>query len=72
MTNAERYQKYIDEHCKNCKHRDEDLCDIRISVLDNVVTTKCVFYEKEEVRREKKKLLYTIASKSKPLMKGLV
>ena len=48
MTNAERYKKYIDEHCKNCKHKNEDLCDIRISYLNGVVTTKCSFYEREK------------------------
>ena len=55
MTNEERYQKYIDEHCKNCKHKNEDLCDIRISVLNDVVTTKCVYYEKEETKNISKK-----------------
>lgn len=53
MTNAERYQKYIDENCKNCKHRNEDLCDIRISFLDGVVTTKCVYFEKEKSKTTK-------------------
>ncbi len=47
MTNDERYEKYIKEHCSNWKHRKEDLCDIRISVLDDIITTKCVYYEKE-------------------------
>ena len=47
MTNAERYKKYIDEHCKDCKHKKEDLCDIRISVFNDVVTTKCSYFERE-------------------------
>lgn len=46
MTNQERYEKYIKEHCKNCKNRKSDLCDIRISVIDNVIQTKCQFYER--------------------------
>lgn len=48
MTNAERYQKYIDEHCKSCKNKDKDLCDIRISYFNGIVTTKCCYYEREK------------------------
>lgn len=50
MTNEERYEKYIKENCKNCKHRrkEEELCEIRISVLNNVVITKCAYYERED------------------------
>lgn len=49
MTNEERYEKYIEENCKNCKHRrkEEDLCEIRISYFNNIITTKCVYYERE-------------------------
>lgn len=47
MTNNERYQKYIEEHCSNCKHKEEYLCDIRISVLNDIITTKCAYYERE-------------------------
>lgn len=57
MTNQERFQKYIDEHCKDCKHKNEDLCDIRISYFDGVVTTRCIYYErdKNEEKKTKKK-----------------
>ncbi len=37
MTNEERYKKYIEEHCKNCMNRETNLCDIRISVLNEFV-----------------------------------
>lgn len=47
MINNERYEKYIEEHCRNCKHKTEDLCDIRISVLNDIITTKCAYYERE-------------------------
>ena len=50
MTNLQRYQKYIKEHCKNCKNNKTNLCDIRIAVIDNIVQTKCVFYEREQNR----------------------
>lgn len=50
MTNSERYQKYIKEHCKNCKNRTNNLCDIRIAVKNDVIETKCVFYEREQNR----------------------
>ena len=48
MTNAERYEKYIEEYCKNCKNKDTDLCEIRvINRVDNVNVTKCEYYERE-------------------------
>ena len=43
----ERYEKYIEENCKNCKNKDKDLCEIRISCFNNIITTKCVYYERE-------------------------
>ena len=46
MTNQERYQKYIKEHCKNCKNSKTNLCDIRIAVKNDVIETKCMFYER--------------------------
>ena len=54
MTNEERYEKYIEENCKNCKNRckEEDLCEIRISVLNDVVITKCAYYEREDLLRK--------------------
>lgn len=47
MTNQERFKKYKQEHCKYCKNKTKDLCDIRIFAIDRVVYTKCAFYEKE-------------------------
>ena len=47
MTNEERYQKYIKEHCKNCSNKETDLCEIRISEMNDIIRTKCVYYEKE-------------------------
>ena len=47
MTNQQRYEKYIKEHCKNCKNRKSDLCDIRIAVKNDVIETKRTFYERE-------------------------
>lgn len=46
MTNEERYKKYIEEHCKNCKNNKTDLCDIRISAIDNIIRTKCCYYDR--------------------------
>ncbi len=48
MTNEERFQKYIQEHCKNCKNRKTNLCNIRISTIENIVRTKCEYYERED------------------------
>ena len=47
MTNKERYEKYIKENCNNCKNKDKDLCEIRISCFNNIITTKCAYYERE-------------------------
>lgn len=48
MTNEERFNKYVKEHCKNCKNRTTDLCDIRIAAIENIVRTKCDKYERED------------------------
>lgn len=73
MTNSERYQKYIKENCKNCKNRKGNLCDIRISVRNDLIETKCQFYEKEnklEGYKDEIKMSVT-ARKQKPIMKGI-
>lgn len=46
MTDKERYEKYIKEHCKNCLNRDTDLCEIRIARVNNTVATNCEYYER--------------------------
>ena len=43
-----KYEKYVEEHCKNCKNKDKDLCEIRVSTLGNVTVTKCGYYEKDK------------------------
>lgn len=45
MTNSERYEKYIEEHCKKCLNKNTDLCEIRIFSLNDITTTKCVYYK---------------------------
>lgn len=35
MTQKERYQKYIEEECKNCSNKHTDLCEIRINEKGN-------------------------------------
>lgn len=45
----ERLTKYIQEHCINCKNKRTDLCEIRISTLNDVVVTRCRYYEREKV-----------------------
>ena len=59
MTNQERFKKYKQEHCKYCKNRTKDLCDIRIFAIDRIVYTKCAFYEREEHEEIKKMKLTT-------------
>ena len=47
MSNEERYKEYTKIHCKNCKHKKEELCNIRISAVEGVVQTKCNEYERD-------------------------
>ena len=69
MSNEERYEKYIEEHCKNCKNNKTDLCDIRISVIDNTIRTKCCYYIKDKQTEGYKKLEVRIAKQNKPIMR---
>ena len=48
MTSEERYQKYREEHCKNCKNKTTNLCGIVISATYNTIETKCAYYERED------------------------
>ena len=50
MTNEERFKKYVEEHCKNCDNKKSELCDIRIAVKNDMIETKCMFYEREQNR----------------------
>ena len=47
MTNDERFKKYIEYNCKTCKNKNTNLCDIRISVVKDIIMTKCAHYERE-------------------------
>ena len=49
ICNDDRYEKYIKEHCINCKNKTSNLCDIRIIQNKDIIITKCCFYEKVEV-----------------------
>lgn len=43
----ERFDKYVKEQCRNCKNKNKDLCEIRTSELNGIITTRCEFYEQE-------------------------
>lgn len=45
MTNKERFEKYKKEYCSKCKNKTTDLCEIRIFAINNIVYTKCAFFE---------------------------
>ena len=49
LSEKERFDKYIKEQCTNCKNREKDMCEIHTSALNGIRTTKCEFYEKEEI-----------------------
>lgn len=73
MTNGERFKKYAKENCQNCRNRKSNLCDIRISVIDSIIQTKCQFYERETKKagyKDKVKVNVT-AKRNKPIMKGI-
>ena len=73
MTNIERLEKYKEEHCCKCKNKHKNLCDIRVFAVDKIIYTKCVFYEREQTeRRKKKRMEYITAKQEKPIMKGIV
>ena len=48
MTNQERIEKYKKEHCSKCKNKDKFDCEIRIFKNNDIVCTKCVYYERED------------------------
>ena len=45
MTKEELINKYIKEHCKECKNKNDKLCRITISQIDN--KAKCDAYERK-------------------------
>ena len=46
MTNEERFNKYVEEHCKKKKKKNKFLCDIRIAEIDGIIETKCNYYKR--------------------------
>jgi len=48
MTNQERIQKYIQEHCKNCKNKEKYYCEIRVFQNGDKIYTRCNAYERED------------------------
>lgn len=47
MTEEKIYKKYIKEQCNNCKNKDKNDCEIRIRQSNNLIVTKCDYYERE-------------------------
>ena len=71
MDNYERFKKYIETQCVNCKNRDTNLCEIRISVIDNIINTKCAYFEKDKEVEKPKKRLWTLARRLRPIMRRM-
>lgn len=69
MNNYERYEKYVELQCPNCKNKNSNLCEIRITSLDGVIKTRCVYYEKEKNQIKKPFSYFITAKKHKPLMR---
>ena len=68
MTNSERYQKYVKEHCSNCNNKDSDLCEIRIFTVNKTTTTQCIYYDSNYIPKKKEKELKRTARQIKSLM----
>lgn len=69
MNNYERYKKYIETQCCNCKNKETDLCEIRITAFDGTISTKCAYYIKDKEVQKPKKILRRTAKQKKPLMR---
>lgn len=48
MSTKERFEKYVEEHCKHCKNKCKNDCEVRIHNQGNIVVTKCDYYERED------------------------
>lgn len=46
MTNKERLEKYIEEHCSTCKNKTKYDCEIKIYKKGDTIVTKCEYYER--------------------------
>lgn len=55
MSNEERYQEYIKEHCENCSNSETDLCEIRVFACGNTIYTRCKYYANKNPIKNKKK-----------------
>ncbi len=56
MTDLERYQEFIKEHCCNCKNKTTDLCEIKImQESENITTTKCCNYESDVIKKKNRR-----------------
>lgn len=69
MNNHERYKKYIETQCPNCKNKTTDLCEIRIVDTGSEIVTMCAYFEKENEPDKPEKWLWRTAKQKKPLMK---
>jgi hypothetical protein len=47
MTSEGKYAEFIKDHCKKCKNRKTDLCEIRMIAYQGKIKPKCAYYEKE-------------------------
>lgn len=48
MTNQERIKKYKKEHCSKCKNKEKFDCEIRVFKNNDIICTKCVYYERQD------------------------
>lgn len=49
MTTKERFEKYVEEHCKHCENKSKFVCDIRIRTDEDIIEIKCDYYKREQI-----------------------
>lgn len=58
MEKLELNEEYIREHCKNCKNKYKNLCEIIITKIDDVTIAKCGYYNSEIIKKRKTRPAY--------------
>lgn len=48
MTNEERFAYYNKNICVNCKNPNNNLCNVKVLTLDDIISTRCVSYERKD------------------------
>lgn len=50
MSKEEKFKNYKEEHCKRCKNKKKDLCNITIVTNNKSIKARCCYFEEEKKR----------------------